>query len=101
MRSVIRQKEPQMAHSDRPDPPDHPQHPENGPNVEITIDGKPFKIHRGRQAVSVIKTLGGVPAAHQLDQDVNGVLTPIDQNGSVVIKGGEVFVSYPATGSSS
>jgi predicted Rdx family selenoprotein len=81
--------------------PDHPDHPDQGPNVEITIDGKTFQIHRGNQPVSAIKKLGGVPAANQLDQDVNGVLTPLDQNGSIVIKGGEVFVSYPATGSSS
>jgi len=69
--------------------------------VTITVDGKPVHIGRGKEPVSVIKKLGGVPAANQLDQDVNGVLTPIDQNGSVDIRGGEVFVSYPATGSSS
>jgi len=84
-----------------PDHPDHPDHPENGPNVSITIDGKPFELHRGNQSVAGIKALGGVPGANQLDLDINGVLTPLDQNGSVVIKGGEVFVSYPATGSSS
>jgi len=79
----------------------HPDHPENGPNVEITIDGKVFEIHRGNQTVAAIKARGSVPAANQLDQDIHGVLTPLDQNGSVVLKGGEVFVSYPATGSSS
>jgi hypothetical protein len=69
--------------------------------VKITVDSKTFEIGRGKQPVSAIKKLGGVPAANQLDQDVNGVLTPLDQNGSVLIKGSEVFVSYPATGSSS
>ena len=75
--------------------------PENGLNITITIDGKPFEIPAGSIPVARIKSVGGVPAANQLDQDINGVLTPLDQNGSVVIKGGEVFVSYPATGSSS
>lgn len=69
--------------------------------VKIRIDGKAFEIGRGNQPVAAIKKVGGVPAANQLDQDINGVLTPLDQNGSAVIKGGEVFVSYPATGSSS
>ncbi len=69
--------------------------------VKIIVDGKGYEIGRGKQPVAAIKKLAGVPAANQLDQDINGVLTPIDQNGSVVIKGGEVFVSYPATGSSS
>ena len=77
------------------------QHPEGGPTVEIVVDGKTYRIHRGHQAVSEIKRVAGVPQAFQLDQDINGVLTPLDQNGSVTLKGGEVFVSYPATGSSS
>jgi cell division protein ZapA (FtsZ GTPase activity inhibitor) len=69
--------------------------------VEIIVDGKAYKIKRGNEPVSAIKSVASVPAAYQLDQDINGVLTPLDQNGTVNIKGGEVFVSYPAAGSSS
>ena len=69
--------------------------------VHITIDGKQYKIKRGPELVSTIKKIGSVPAAYQLDQDINGVLTPLDQAGSVTINGGEVFVGFPATGSSS
>ena len=69
--------------------------------VQITVDGKQYKIKRGIEQVSAIKKVANVPAAHQLDQDINGVLTPLDQNGTVTINGGEVFVSFPATGSSS
>lgn len=69
--------------------------------VGITVDGKQYNIRRGNEKVSTIKSIANVPAAYQLDQDVNGVLTPLDQNGSIVIKGGEVFISFPATGSSS
>ena len=76
-------------------------HPQTGATVNIIVDGKTFSIHRGHQSVSAIKTVSGVPQAYQLDQDINGVLTPLDQNGAVTIKGGEMFVSYPATGSSS
>jgi predicted Rdx family selenoprotein len=69
--------------------------------VKITVDGKSFEIGRGKEPVAAIKKVASVPAANQLDQDINGVLTPIDQDGSVLIRGGEIFVSYPATGSSS
>jgi hypothetical protein len=69
--------------------------------VTITVDGQAYSIHRGHQPVSAIKAAAGVAQAYQLDQDISGVLTPIDQNGAVTIKGGEIFVSYPATGSSS
>jgi hypothetical protein len=69
--------------------------------VHITVDGKQYKIKRGSELVATIKKIANVPAAYQLDQDINGVLTPLDQNGSVTINGGEVFVGFPATGSSS
>jgi hypothetical protein len=69
--------------------------------VHITVDGKQYKIRRGTEQVSTIKKIANVPAAYQLDQDINGVLTPLDQNGTVTINGGEVFVGFPATGSSS
>ena len=69
--------------------------------VSITVDGTERQIGRGSQPVSEIKRIGGVPAASQLDQDINNELTPLDQNGPVYIRGGEIFVSFPATGSSS
>jgi hypothetical protein len=75
--------------------------PQGHETVTITVNGKTYLIHRGRRTVAEIKTLAGVPAAYQLDEDVNGVLTPLPQDGEITIKGGEVFVSYPATGSSS
>lgn len=85
------------------DIPHHPAaaKPEAGPAVTITVNGKSYEIHRGHQPVAAIKQVAGIPAAYQLDQDVGGVLTPLDQAGAVTLKGGEVFVAYPATGSSS
>jgi len=75
--------------------------PQNREKVTITVDGKTCSIHRGHRTVAEIKAVASVPAAYQLDEDVNGVLTPLPQDGAVTIKGGEIFVSYPATGSSS
>lgn len=69
--------------------------------VIIHIDDKDRKIKRGNQPVSEIKKVGDVPAAYELEQVIDGTLTPLDDNGHVVIKGGEVFFSHPRGGGSS
>lgn len=69
--------------------------------VEITIDNKKKMIHRGHQTVAEIKTVGDVPLADDLDQVIDGVLTPLADNSSITIKGGEVFISHPKDGASS
>jgi len=69
--------------------------------VTITVDNKPVQIHRGRQSVAEIKSLGHVPAAFDLDEVVNGKLVPLPDDGYVVIKGEEVFLSHPKSGHSS
>ena len=70
--------------------------------VDVTVNNNPVKIHRGRQPVSELKRLGGVPAADELAQVVDGQpLKPLADDGSLVIKGGEEFVSYPKDSSSS
>jgi hypothetical protein len=69
--------------------------------VEIKVDNHPYRVSAGRHLVSEIKHLAGVPEAFELDEDIHGKLTPIDQAGSVTIKGGETFVSHPRDGSSS
>ena len=78
----------------------HP-HPEHGPNVTITVDGKPVTIHRGRTSVAEIKQAGNVPAEYDLEQVVDGTLVPLPDDASVTLKGGEVFVGHPKDGSSS
>jgi hypothetical protein len=80
--------------------PNAPPDPQPGPNVSITVDGKTVPIHRGHQPVSAIKTAGGVPAAYELAQQVDGKLVPLPDDGAVTIKGGEAFVSYPRGGTS-
>ena len=69
--------------------------------VMVTIDNKEVSLHRGRRAVAEIKSEGTVPQAYDLEQVIEGVMTPLDDNESVTIKGGEVFVSHPKDGESS
>ncbi|MDD5259491.1 MAG: hypothetical protein PHD29_05945 [bacterium] len=77
------------------------EHPQTGEFVSITVNGVPKQIHRGHQTVSEIKTVGGVSPTDDLEQVINGVLTPIADNGAVTIKGGEIFVSHPKDSSAS
>ncbi len=75
--------------------------PETGPIVEIKVNGKAYPIHRGRQTVAAIKSAGKVPLADDLEQVVDGRLVPLPDDGSVTIKGHEVFVSHPKDSGSS
>ena len=75
--------------------------PRGKSNVCITVDNVELEIHRGRQTVVEIKTLAGVLLADELNQLIDGVLTLLPDDGSVTIKGGEVFVSQPPTGAAS
>lgn len=63
--------------------------------VTIIVDNKPVEIHRGHREVSEIKAKGGVPAADTLAQVISGELKPLPDDGSIVIRGEEVFLSYP------
>jgi hypothetical protein len=80
---------------------------ETGPNnqgneqVHIKIDNVVYLIHRGSHTVAELKTIGKVPAADELEELVNGELKPLDDNGRVTIKGGEVFISHVRSGASS
>ena len=66
--------------------------------VTITVDNVEYEIHRGHQTVVEIKNLAGVSLADELNQIVEGEVVKLPDDGSVVIKGGEVFVSQPASG---
>lgn len=69
--------------------------------VKVKIDGVEKTIHRGSHPVTELKTLLGVDPVLDLDQDVNGTLTPLANDGRVTIKGGELFFSHARTGGSS
>jgi len=85
----------------RPVSGEKPPHPEPGPEVHITINGVSKLSHRGRRSVVEIKTVGGVALADELEQVIDGKLTPLPDEGSVTIKGGEVFMSHVRSGGSS
>ena len=74
---------------------------ENHENVSITVDTKVFKIAPGPHTVVQIKQLSGVPLAYELEQLINGKLTPLADGATVIIKGGEVFLSHPKDGGAS
>ncbi len=86
-----------MAQDNKSEDKDH----EQGPIVTITVDTKPYKIHRGHQTVVEIKTIAGVPLAFELEQLVDGKLTPLPDDGAVTLKGGEIFLSHPKDGGAS
>jgi hypothetical protein len=70
-------------------------------DVSISINGVTKQIHRGSHLVAEIKVLGGVPLADDLEQVIDGKLTPLPDDGRVTIKGGEIFVSHPKDSGSS
>lgn len=70
--------------------------------VTITIDSNLVSIHRGHQSVAAIMALGGVNSNDVLAIVVDGEpLRDLQPDGSITIKGGEVFVSHPRDGGSS
>lgn len=68
---------------------------EHGPFVTITIGNSHYTIRRGSHTVAEIKAIGGVPLADDLEQIIDGQLTPLADDGRVTIKGGEKFVGHP------
>lgn len=77
------------------------EHPQTGPDVTITIDNESFTVHRGDTTVTTLKAVAGVPAAYELEEIVDGTLKPLNDDGRIVLKGGERFVSHPRAGASS
>lgn len=69
--------------------------------VEIHINKNPYQISRGKHTVAEIKKLGGIPAAHELEELIDGKLTPLADDASVLIKGCEKFFGHVRDGSSS
>ena len=76
-------------------------HHDDGRKVHITIDGTCVEIHSGEYKVSELKQLGHIPEAYVLVQDVHGRLVPLADDGTVKIRGCEIFESHPREGGSS
>ena len=67
--------------------------------VEVFFKDHPYKVHMGDTEVKDLKKLFGVPLAHHLSVLVHNELKPLDDNGTIFIRGGEKFISYPCDGS--
>lgn len=78
---------------------DQPDHPGES-FVSVFINGTEMQIHRGSHTGADLKRLLGVEASMQLDEDVNGTLTPIADDARVTIKGGERFFRHVPSGGS-
>lgn len=69
--------------------------------VSIYINDKEKKISRGKHTVGEIKEKGGVPSNHELEELIDGKLTPLADDAIVLIKGCEKFFSHVRDGASS
>jgi len=69
--------------------------------VTVSINGTSKQIHRGNHTITELKALLGVDPAQELDDVVHGEFEPLDDNGDITIKGGEIFVSHARRGGSS
>ena len=69
--------------------------------VKIDVDNHPDHVAPGTYVVSPFKELIKVPADKDLDEVIDGTLTPLDDNAYVTIQGGEVFFSHVRRGGSS
>jgi hypothetical protein len=69
--------------------------------VAVTVDGKTHHVPEGTYVVSQFKKLVGVDPSKELDEGVHGELRPLNDNQTIHIKGGEVFISHARQGGSS
>ena len=69
--------------------------------VAVIVDRITKKVQAGPYRVSVFKHEVGVPPEKELDQIIKGVITPLDDNATIVIAGGEKFISHERTGAAS
>lgn len=69
--------------------------------VIIRINNVEHILKRGTYTVDQLKKIGAVKATDEMDSLENHKLTPLDEAATVVIKGGEQFISHVRDGSSS
>lgn len=75
--------------------------PQQGPDVTVKVDNVDKTVHRGSYVVSDFKNEVGVDQVKVLDQIVDGSFVELKDDGRIVIKGGEVFISHARDGGSS
>lgn len=77
-----------------------PDRPPGGSPVTISVDGQERRIPEGVYKVHELKTMYGIPADYELDEVVRGEFKHLNDERSIHIKGGEIFVSHVRQGSS-
>lgn len=82
---------PALAESDR----------KKGELVNIKVNEQLFQVPSGIYPVPRLKAMVGVPPQDNLEQLINGVVSPLDDHGKVEIRGDESFVSFPCSGGAS
>lgn len=80
---------------------DHHDHHHEHREVEVKVDGKAHEVRRGGWIVRDFKIKVHVPPDYDLDQIVDGKLTPLADDQEILIEGCEVFVSHVRQGGSS
>lgn len=80
-------------------PADEKSHPPK--KVRVTVDQKPHEVRPGEWLVSNFKREVKVDAAKALDELMDGQLKPLADDSTILIKGGEQFVSHARQGGSS
>ncbi len=69
--------------------------------VEVTVDHEHDHVFPGPYIVSTFKEIVHVPPSKVLEQVVAGELKLLEDTETIVIRGGEVFLSHVRTGGSS
>ena len=76
--------------------PDEHRHGHNH-EVEISINGKPYRIREGVTSVEHLKRLAGIPHQDVLGKEVGGKFHPFAEHVEIHVHAGEVFASHPRT----
>lgn len=74
---------------------------QHGSPVQITLDSNEKTVADGVYHLGELKQLLGVPQDYELDLVVNGEFKPLNDQRSLHVKGGEIFVSHVRQGGSS
>jgi hypothetical protein len=69
--------------------------------VGIEINDVSYKVKRGKYTVAEIKKIGNLPLEYELEEVIQGKLTPLKDDATVLIKGCEIFFGHVRDGSSS
>jgi hypothetical protein len=69
--------------------------------VTVELDGNPKNVLKGKYLVKDFKIAVGALADYELDEVIDGIFKPLNDNDEIHIKGGEVFVSHVRQGGSS